>query len=179
MKHTASFLALLALSIPIRAETVDFGPRGKFSIAPPKDWTCSVTKEQDNGCAIMLTPPESVNARCLINIVFVPKEEPMTKDDVRDKVLTIADQFVDASVEKKKVLHDFALTSGYGYYCLFTDASLVDKPPEKEKYKIVAVGMIHLTDELAAAVSFLADDAKSPEFAAMMKAVTTSGVLNR
>lgn len=179
MKHAPLFLALLALALPIRAETVDLGPRGKFSITPPKDWACSVTKEQDNGCAIMLTPPEGVNARCLINIVFVPKDEPMTKDDVRDKVLTIADQFVDASVEKKKVLRDFALTSGYGYYCLFTDASMVDKPPEKEKYKIVAVGMIHFNDELAAAVSFLADEANGAEFAAMMKAVTTAGVSSR
>jgi hypothetical protein len=179
MKHPAFFLALLTLSLPIHAETVDLGPRGKFSITPPKDWTCSVTKEQDNGCAIMLTPPESVNARCLINIVFVPKEEPMTKDDVRDKVLLIADQFVEASVEKKKDLRDFALTTGYGYYCLFTDASLVGKPPEKEKYKIVAVGMIHFSDDLAAAVSFLADDPGSPEFAAMMKAVTTSGLSGR
>ncbi len=179
MKHAALFLALLALALPLRAETVDLGPRGKFTITPPKDWTCSVTKEQDNGCAIMLTPPESVNARCLINIVFVPKDETMTKDDVRDKVLTISDQFVEASVEKKKILRDFALASGYGYYCLFTDASMVGKPPEKEKYKIVAVGMIHLSDDLAAAVSFLADDAQGPEFGAMMKAVTTSAVSSR
>ncbi len=176
MKHAFLLPALLALALPLHAETVDLSPRGKFTITPPPGWTCSVTKEGDNGCAIMLTPPENVNARCLVNIVFTPKDEPMSKDDVRDKVLAIGDQFVEASVEKKKILHDFALSSGFGSYCLFTDASLVDKPPEKEKFKIVAVGMIHINDDLAAAVSFLADDAKGPEFAAMMKSVTTAAV---
>jgi hypothetical protein len=176
MKPALLLLAFLALPLAASAETIDLGPRGTFTVTPPKGWTSSVTKNEDAGFTILLTPPPEVNARCVVNLVLVPKDEPLSKDDLKDKVLSIADRFVAESVEKKPVLHDFALTNGSGCYCLFTDASRVDKAPEKDNFKVLVVGMIRYNDALAAAVSLLTDDAGSPEYAAMMKAVTTAAV---
>jgi hypothetical protein len=112
----------------------------------------------------------------MINLVFVPKGETTSKEDVKDKVLTIGDQFVDASVEKKKVLHDFTVSMGYGAYCVFTDAAHVGLPPEKDAFKAVAIGMIRFDDEISAAVSMGTDDVKGPDFEAMMKAVSSAAV---
>jgi hypothetical protein len=176
MKLALVLLALLPLPLAAPAETLDLGPRGKFTITPPKGWTSSVTKNEDAGFTVLLTPPPEVNARCVVNVILVPKDEPMSKDDIKDKVLSIADRFAAESVEKKAVLRDFALPSGYGCYCLFTDASLVDKAPAKDDFKVVVVGMIRYNDGLSAAVSLLSDDAGGPDYAAMMKAVTTAGV---
>jgi hypothetical protein len=176
MKHRSLLLALLLLPLSAPADTVDLGPHGTFSIAPPKGWTYSVTKAEDTGYAIVLSPPPDVNAKCLFNLVFVPKGEATSKDDVRDKVLTISDQFVDASVEKKKVLHDFNVSMGYGAYCLFTDASMVGQPTKKDEFKVIAIGMIRFNDDVSAAVSLLTDDAAGPDFAAMLKAVSGATV---
>ena len=144
MKRLVLLLALLLPPLAAPAETLDLGPHGSFSIAVPKGWTYSATKTEDTGYAIVLTPPADVNARFLFNLVFVPKGETSSKEDVQEKVLTIADQFVDASVEKKKVLHDFTVSSGYGAYCVFTDASRVGKPAEKDNFKVLALSLIHI-----------------------------------
>jgi hypothetical protein len=179
MKLGILVLALLLLPLAASAETLDLGPRGTFSITVPKGWTYSATKVEDTGYAIVLTPPADVNARCLLNLLFVPSGEPLSKEDVQEKVLTISDQFVAESVEKKKVLRDFAVSMGYGAYCVFTDASRVGQPPEKDSFKVVAVGMIRFNDDLAAAVSMGSDDEKGPDFAAMMKAVSSAAVAPR
>jgi hypothetical protein len=177
MKHRPLVLALLLLPLCARAETLDLGPHGTFAITPPKGWTYSATKAEDTGYAIMLTPPADVNARFLLNLVFVPKgETPSSNEDVQEKVLSIGDRFVDQSVEKKKTLRDFVVSAGYGVYCVFTDASLADQPPQKDNFKVVAVGMIRFNDDLSAAVSLLADDAKGADFTAMLKAVASATI---
>jgi len=179
MKSNILALALVLAPLCAPAETLDLGPHGTFSIAVPKGWTYSATKEEDTGVAIMLTPPPEVNARLLFNLVFVPPGEASSKEDVQEKVLTISDQFVKDSVEKKKVLREFAVSSGYGAYCLFTDAKLVGQPPKKDSFKVIAVGMIRLNDDLAAAVSLLADDAGGPDMAAMFGAVSSATITAR
>ena len=175
MKTAALFFALLAAPLAATAVTIDLGPAGHFTLTPPPGWTASTKQQPDAGTTILLKAPPDVNASCVVNVVPVPKDEPMTNEVVREKVLSLGDQFVEASVEKKKVLHDFELARGYGCYCLFTDASMVDKPPEKDNFKVVMVGVIRFNDDLAAVVSMLTDDAASPEYAAMMKSVTSSG----
>jgi hypothetical protein len=176
MRTTALLISLALLPLAAAAETVDLGTHGTFRFTPPKGWTFSVTKAEDTGFAIMLTPPADVNARGLVNLVFVPKGEASSKEDVEEKVLSIGDQFVDDSVEKKKVLRSFSLAMGYGSYCVFTDAKQVGQPTTKDVFKIVAVGMIHFNDDVSAAVSLLADDEKGPDFEAMMKAVSGATV---
>jgi hypothetical protein len=154
-----------------RAETVDLGLQGSFSITPPKDWTMTTQKEEDSGVAVTLTPPAGVNANVILNLTFVPKEEPVTKEMVKDAVLALADKFVDQSVEKKKDLREFTVSQGYGYYCLFTDASLVGQPPKKDAFKVVAVGALHLTDDLMATIGISCDDDKGPDLEAALAAI--------
>jgi len=179
MNRTLLALALALAPAAAAAETVDLGGHGTFSIAVPKGWALSVTKAEETGFALVLTPPPEVNARLLLNLVFVPSGEPSTKEDLREKVLTIAEQFVAASVEKKKVLRDFEVSQGYGAYCLFTDASLVGQPPQKDSFKVIAVGMVRFNEDLAAAVSLATDDERGSDFAAMLKSVASAAVAPR
>jgi hypothetical protein len=83
----------------------------------------------------------------------------------------VADQFVEASVEKKKTLRELTVANGYGYYCVFTDASLVGQPPKKGEFKVVGVGIVHYRDDVVAEMGLSADDEKGPEFTALLDIV--------
>ena len=179
MKPSLLLVALALLSPAARADTLDLGTHGIFSITPPKGWTFAATKVQDTGYAVTLTPPADVNAKCLLTLIYSSREKPPTKEEVQDAVLNIGDQFVGASVEKKKELRDFTMAKGFGVYSVFTDASLVGKAPEKDNFKAVAVGMIQYSDDLSAAVSMLNDDVNGPDLAAMLKAVSGATITSR
>jgi len=175
MKRFIPLLAFLALPAFALAETIDLGTRGALGIAVPKGWTLSTQKEEDSGVALTISPPSGVNAKLLLNITFVPEPKPVSRDEVQEKVLSVCDQFVDASVEKKKTLRDFSLSgSAFGSYCIFTDASLVGQPPKTDEFKVIGVGIVRYSDDVMAAVSLAGDDAKGTDFAAMMAAVSST-----
>jgi hypothetical protein len=176
----AIILSALLLPLLASAENVDLGSRGTLSVAPPKGWTFSANKAEDTGIALLFSPPGEVNAKLLLNIFFAPEGEKTSKDDVREKVLSACDQFVDSSVEKKKVLREFSLSGdAYGAYCVFTDASLVDQPPKKDEFKMLAIGIIRFNGEVSASVSLLFDDEKGPDFPAMLEAISSARVAKK
>jgi hypothetical protein len=164
-----TFLAALLLTAAIaRSETFDVGVRGTYTLTPPKDWTVSSQAEEDSGLALTLTAPASVNASGIVNLTFVPKDEPVSKEQVKEAVIALGDKFVDQSVEKKKIVQEFSVGQGYGYYCVFTDASLVGQPPKKDSFKVVAVGIIRVNDDLLATIGLSCDDEKGPDLAALL-----------
>jgi hypothetical protein len=126
---------------------------------------------EDNGYTVSLSAPG--NAKCVLSVIFVLSPEPLSKERVQDEVLAACDQFVDASVEKKKTIQEFDVPGAYGAYCVFTDASLVGKPVVKDAFKVLGIGEIRLSDDLTASVSLLADDATGPDFQAMLAAVSS------
>jgi hypothetical protein len=82
---------------------------------------------------------------------------------------------VGISVEKKKTLRKYAMAGdAYGAYCVFTDASLVGKPPEKDNFQVITVGIIWFNDSVGVSVSQVCDDEKGPEFAAMLAATQSA-----
>lgn len=115
MKRLIALSVLAATPLAASAATLDLGTHGTFEITVPSGWKFSSQKVEDSGYAVTLSPPGSENARCLINLAFSPSPEPVSKEKVQAGVLTLSDTFVEASVEKKKVLHDLALSGGaYG-----------------------------------------------------------------
>jgi hypothetical protein len=177
MKRTLALAVLALLPLALPAETLDLGPRGVFGITLPKGWKMSSEKEGDSGYAVTVSPPGNENAKLLINLAMVPNQEPVPKEQVQEQVLAICDQFVEKSVEKKKVLRELGMPGGaYACYCVFTDASMVGKPPEKDNFKVIGIGIMKFSDDLMAAFSIDSDDEKGPEFAAMLAAAASAVV---
>jgi hypothetical protein len=174
MKRLPFLIALLLTASAGRAETFDVGLRGTYTISAPKDWTISTQAEQDSGIAVTMTAPANVNASGIVNLTFVPKDEPATREQVKDAVLALGEKFADQSVEKKETLREFSVSQGYGYYCVFTDASLVGQPTKKDSFKVVAVGIIRVNDDLLATVGVSCDDEKGPDFTALMASVAAA-----
>jgi hypothetical protein len=169
-----TILGLLAL-LPLcaGAATVDLGSHGSLAIDVPSGWTLS-TEKQESGVSLTLTPPGDLNARCIVGVAFVDPAQSITRDKLQEQVLNLGDQFVDASVERKKVLRELNPKGSFGYYCVFTDASMVGRPAKKDEFRVLAVGAVRLGDSIAAAVSIAADDEKGADFQAMLAAVTSA-----
>ncbi|HXN34726.1 MAG TPA: hypothetical protein VN877_01050 [Opitutaceae bacterium] len=176
MTRSLLLCALLALPALAGAQTLDLGTHGKFSMSVPKDWTYSAQKMEGAGYAITLSAPGAANAKCVLSLVYVETPEPLSRERVQAEVLSACDQFVDASLEKKKVLREFSVPGSYGVYCLFTDASMVGKPAAPDQFKVVALGEVHLSDEITMSASMLFDDEKGPEFQAMLGAISSCSV---
>jgi hypothetical protein len=176
MKRGLLLCALLALPLVSRAETVDMGIHGKFSYSVPAGWRSSSQLMQDSGVTVTLTGPAEVNASCILSVVFVENPEPLSKERVQAEVMSASDHFVDQSVEKKKTLQEFSVPGCYGVYCVFTDASMVGKPFEKDQFKAVALGEVHLADDLTMTVSMLFDDPAGPQFRSMLATVSSCSV---
>jgi hypothetical protein len=176
MKRWLALCALMLLPGLAGAETLDLGIHGKFSVAVPKDWTYSVQRMEDTGFALTLSAPGDANAKCVLTLVYAENPGPVSKDKVQSDVLAACDQFVAESVEKAKVLREFDVPGAYGVYCVFTDASLVGKPVQRDAYKAVAMGEVHLSDDVTMSASMLFDDEKGPEFKAMLATVSSASV---
>lgn len=176
MNRSLALFALLALPVLARAETLDLGTHGRFSITVPKDWTYSAQRMQDTGYTVTLSAPGGANAKCILTLVYTEGSEPLSKEKVQADVLGACDQFVSESVEKVKVLRDFDVPGAYGVYCVFTDASMVGKPVQPDAFKAVALGEVRMSDEVTMSASLLFDDVKGPEFKAMLAAVSSTSV---
>jgi hypothetical protein len=176
MRRFLPLLALVLASANAPAATLDLGTHGAFSITIPKDWTLASQKEEDAGYVVIVSPPAAVNAKLIINVVFPPDKQPLSKQAIQEETNAAAEQYVDASVEKKKVLREFRLGSGYGTYCVFTDASMVGKPAQKDSFKMVGTGIIWFSEDVKAGVTMVADDESGPDFAALLAAVSSSVV---
>lgn len=178
MKINPRFLlsALLLLPLCCFADTVDLGAHGTLTIDVPKDWKLTTTK-QDTGVDLVIAAPGGANAQLLFSVIYVPNGATAVKADVDGKVLAEAAGFLSTAVEKKAELRKYSMSGdAYGSYCVFTDASLVGKAPEKDNFKVFSVGIIWFNDAVGASVSQVCDDEKGPEFAAMI-AMTNSATL--
>jgi hypothetical protein len=176
MKRFIPLLALLLAPAPAQAATADLGAHGTLTVTIPKDWTLASQKEEDSGFMLVISPPPEVNAKLLINVVFPLDRQPLSREAIQQEATAAGEQFVDASVEKKIQLRDFRLASGFGAYCVLTDASMVGKPKEKDSFKVVGAGVIWFSEEVKAGVTMLADDASGPDFAAVLAAVSSAAV---
>jgi hypothetical protein len=179
MKRLLPLLALALLPTFAAADTIDLGAHGTLTVAPPKGWTITKQKEEDAGYVLIFSPPADVNAQLVLNVVFPPDRQPLSKEAIRDEALAAGDQWVESSVEKKKVIRELKLASGYGAYCVFTDASRVGKAAEKDNFKIVASGILWLSEDVKAGVVMMADDENGPEFRAMLETVSGATLAKR
>lgn len=177
MKIHAYILFLIISALSMGAAEFDLGTRGTLSVSVPGTW--SITGKEANrpdgtpiGYAFAIKPRSDANAKCLLTFAYTTNGAP-NKEAIRKEVLRITEQFVSESVEKKKNLKDFSLGTGFGSYCLFTDASLVGKKVKPGDYKVMGSGQVQPADNLVGVVSLFADEADGLEMKEMLNIINS------
>ena len=159
------------------AAEYDLGARGRLSMETPDGWSVQIRAvvRPDGvqvGYEILMATGPDRNAKMMVSLAFVQKGPP-TIERVRRGVLASTEEYIVKSVERKQTLQDFSLKQGFGVYCVFTDASLVGKPPKKDDQKVLGSGVVQLRDDVTGVVTLLADAADGGEFRAMVKSVNS------
>lgn len=171
MKKLIALFLLCAGCALAQVETLDFGSRGKLTLYLPGDWK-SATTDMAGTYTVTLTPKkDSVNASCTIAVTFPDVDRFDTK--ARLKLRVEADSYAQAegSVEGKAYAKEFNLTTGYGFYCSFTDPELRGKPPQPGNYKVMSVGKIRVTPSVLVDVQIMADGFRDEPYQQLLGAI--------
>jgi hypothetical protein len=170
-------MKLIALSFLTMAcafaqvETLNFGSRGKLTLYLPGEWKTAST-DMAGTYTVTLTPKkESVNASATIAVTFPDVDRFATKDRLKLRVEADAYGLAEGSVEGKAIAREFSLTSGYGFYCSFTDPELRGKPPQPGNYKVMTVGKIRLTPGVLVDVQMMADGFRDEPYQQLLGAI--------
>jgi hypothetical protein len=179
MKILVCICCIILSAFASQGAEFDLGTHGTLSVDVPDDWNINgkaVAVNRPDGSAIgyafAIKPRSDANARCLLTFVYTTNGVP-NKETIRKDVLRSCEGFVAKSVEKKKNLKDFSLDTGYGAYCLFTDASLVGKNPKRGDYKVLGNGLVQPGDNMTGVVGLFVDDADGLELKAMIKIINS------
>jgi hypothetical protein len=160
------FIALtLACGFVAKADSFNLDAHGSLTVSIPASW--AVTGSELPGKAgydIKILSKSGANAACRITVIYSGNSELPDKEKARAFLLKRIEPLVDLSAEKKAVLKDFSLKSGFGMYCSFTDAGQVGKPSVNGHYKTMSPGVIYLSKDIAISVTIFTDDLSGPEF---------------
>lgn len=171
MKRLLALFFLSAAVLAAQVETLDFGSRGKLTILLGGDWTIDTTNFANQGTMTIKPRKESVNASCTIAVSFPESDRFDTKARLKLRVEADGHGLAEQSVERKAVAREFTLTSGYGFYCNFTDPELRGKPPQPGNYKVMTMGKIRYSPTVLVDVSIMADGFRDAPYQELLGAV--------
>jgi len=183
MKLTACIACFIFAVISGHGAEFDLGTHGTLSINVPDDWKIN-GKEANRpdgtpiGYAFAIKPRNDADAKCLLTIAYTTNGVP-NSEAIQKAVLRECEEFVSESVEKRENLKQFSLETGFGAYCLFTDASLVGKTPSPGDYKVMGSGIVQPGKDMTGVVTLFANDGDSKEFKAMVSIINSLKVKSK
>src|SRR5439155_22635314 len=113
---------------------------------------------------LSVAPTDDANAGCEIKVTFPQEDKLDTKARLKLRLEADCANAAEGSAEGKAVGREFSLTTGFGFYCNFTDPELKGKPPEKGNYKVTSIGKIRLAPDVMVDVQILADGFKDKPY---------------
>jgi len=170
MKNLLLLFCLTAAGLFAQPATINLGSRGQLTLFFSGDWDITGT-EMGGQATLTINGKGSVNATCTIAVSFPEKDVFNTKARLKQRVEVDAMTVAEGSVEGKPAPREFTLTSGFGFYCSITDASLRGKPPEKGNYKVASFGKIRLAPDVLVDVQIMADGFRDAPYQELLGAI--------
>ncbi len=171
MKKFLALFLLTAALLSAQSATLNLGPHGRLTVFLPGDWKIDTSDFANQG-SITITPTNAeVNASCTIAVSFPETDRFDTKSRLKLRVEADSHGAASQSVERKAIAREFSLTTGYGFYCSFTDPDRVGKPAEPGNYKVMSVGKIRLSAEVLVDVAIMADDFRGEAYQQLLGAI--------
>lgn len=173
MKLLQLFAFFLAVggSLCAQSQTLDLGSRGKITLYLLGEWQVDTTNFARQGSMIIKPGNQVVNARCTLNVSFPETDRFSTKERLKLQVEADCMPVAEGAVERRAVAREFLLSTGYGYYCNFTDPELRGKPPEKDNFKVTSIGKIRLAPDVVVEVQILADGFSDEPYQQLLGAI--------
>lgn len=170
MKKLLSLFLLTAASLLGQPATIDLGSRGQITLYFAEGWKVAMT-DMAGQATVNVTPTGDANATCTLLITHPEQDRFDTKARLKLRVEADGRPMAESSVEGKAIGREFTLTTGFGFYCNFTDAEMKGKPPEKGNFKIMSAGKIRLAPDVMIDVQIMADDFKGQPYQQLLGAI--------
>ena len=171
MKHILLLFLLTFAGACAQVEKIDLGPQGRLTLYLPGDWRTNTTRNTEEITLSIQPARESVNAACTLVITLPATDRFDTKDRLRLRVEADGRGLAEESVERKAIAREFTLTTGFGFYCNFTDPNLRGKPMEKGNYKVMSAGKIRVTPTLLVDVQIMGEGFSDEAYNQLLGAV--------
>lgn len=153
----AALFLLSGLAAWAQMQVLDFGSRGKVTLFLLGDWKAATTDMAGQYTLTLSPKSEAVNASCVISVTFPEEDRFDTKARLKLRVEADCYNAAEESVERKAYAKEFNVTTGYGFYCNFTDPNLRGKPSEKGNYKVTSIGKVRPHPAVVLDVQILSD----------------------
>ena len=170
MKKLLLLFVISAAALMAQPAVLDLGSHGQLTLYFTDGWKLNST-DMAGTVTLNVAPDGDANAACTLQITFPEQDRLDTKGRLKLRLEAECANIAQGSVEGKAVGREFALTSGFGFYCNFTDPELRGKPPEKGNYKVMSVGKIRLAPDVMVDVSISADGFKDKPYQDLLAAI--------
>jgi hypothetical protein len=172
MKKLLACLLFTAVCAFGQEQVLNLGHRGKVTLYLLGNWKATVIDMAGQYEVTFAPKDDNINASCSIKVSYPTVDRYDTKARLKLRVEADGAPFLEQSVEGKAYAKEFNISSGYGYYCDFTDAALrgAKKAPPGE-FKVVSAGKIRLAPDILIDVFIGADSFKDEAYQQILGAI--------
>jgi hypothetical protein len=163
MKKLLALFVFTAAGLFAQSQKIDMGSHGRLNLYIDDSWKFDIADYGDRQM-VTVAPKGDVNASCVLTITYPESDRLDSKKRLALRVEINGEPIAGQSVEGKAVAREFALQSGYGFYCNFTDPDLVGKRSEKGNFKTISAGLIHLASDVLIEVTISSDGFKTEAY---------------
>jgi hypothetical protein len=168
----ACSMALVAPPAQAADKSVDLGGGKSVTFNLPSTWEIVAGEVPADlaslGKTIQLSPKNGANAVCSISLFVPPDNHFADHDALKEALQTSGERYAADTVEGKVTPREFKTPHAFGYSATFTDKTMVGKPIEHGSYKVAAIVVLYLPEQIVVTATVLCDDPAGPDFAAMM-----------
>jgi hypothetical protein len=164
-------LWLAAAGASAQEHVLNLGARGKVTLFLLGDWKPVVIDMAGQYEVTFAPRKDSINASCSIKVTFPDVDRYDTKARLKLRVEADCAPYEPQSVEGKARAREFAISSGYGFYCNFTDAALRGKKAPPGEFKVISSGKIRLAPDVLMEIFIGADSFSEEAYQQLLGAI--------
>src|SRR5262245_7537233 len=170
---TAFMLVIGFAPAAVHAEAFDWPGYGTVSVPVPTGWSVRKQSTNKEGFYLIAEPQTGPAVSAQFSLIVLPPEQPLRVEEVKSRLEDMTRQFLDHSVEKAFDPKPLTLSRGSGWVVELTDASLLGKPAESGKYKVMRSALALLDDQVILIATLLFDDPSLPEVGTAMSLLSS------
>jgi hypothetical protein len=172
---SVTLVALLCLQEEKQSVRIQVPDSDALEVSLPKTWDAKVIQPRPQ-LPPTLRAAAGDRVPLSLQMTFIPVKPGMfsTSEEIKEAVRKGNTHYVEGSVEKKLEIVQLESKTGEGYYCSFTDSSLVDIKPIPEGKYLKAVSGIFVINRTAIAFTILSNPAASNQVKSALEAVANT-----